>query len=348
MDSWSLPVEILISDKLSLNENLKSIPKHKDILPGDGLNAKWGRGKQEESRINCKMCLSIFSNQLGNNNVSRNPSLEGLYTNFRITSWGTIYPFNTWEDKIYRDVARGMVIEQLKYHSANRPIIIVGTWKLCKSATVTVFFLMPAIATSSWSIPSITDDIIEHVRSYLNVESPSSNMKDNICITKSYGPTKIAGRLACSAATILESNPIFHTYATELHTPVSIHLGCSKLMYFIHHNSNTYTCTTSLATLEKLNLYGGQTINMLFDEYMSLSIYSNSARHNIINNIRSIPSKSSNSCIRLIVDGGLRFLGKPHAIAQSFRDLHNLIYISMSNNERASSIIASLRVLSST
>ncbi|KAJ3220940.1 hypothetical protein HK099_003899 [Clydaea vesicula] len=195
MNSWSLPAEVLISNKLSLSENSKSASKHKDILPGDGLNAIWGHGKQEESRTNCEMCLSIFSNQLGNNNIDGNPSLEGLYANFRVTSWGTIYPFNTWEDKIYRDVARGMVIEQLKYHNANRPIIIVGTWKLCKSAIVTVFFLMPAIATSSWSIPSMTDDTIEHARGYLNVESASSNMKDNICITKSYGPTKIAGRI---------------------------------------------------------------------------------------------------------------------------------------------------------
>lgn len=308
MNSWSLPREVLTNNGLPSNSNIsRAQPKRRVELPGNGLSVQWGRGKQDSSRTNCEASLSRWITQLTNDQDNDDVTLEGLYANFRISSWGSIYPSSHWENRIQQDIAKGMVIEAMKTNAITRPIIIVGTWKLCKSVTVTVFFLSPAVSSSVQKASSLPEDIISHAIDHVQVESPSSNMKDNVCITKSYGPMKMSGRLVCSVANVIESNPTFKDYSQEVTAPISLHLGCSKLMYFIQHDHNTYTCTTSLTTLEKFRLYADKSINTMFDEFMSLSIYSDSARRNSIPGMGKRSNEFSNSCIRLMVDGNLRF-----------------------------------------
>ena len=96
-----------------------------------------------------------------------------------------------------------------------------------------------------------------------------------------------------------------------------------------------------------LRLYRESKISMLFDDVMSLSIYSDSVRQRDARGIKSKFDNSSNICIRLMIDGNIRFLGKPHAVKSCFRDFHNLIHMSMMTLDKAISIVSSLKVLSS-
>lgn len=348
MSSWILPNDVLATNNILDSRAIGSQPKRKAELPGDGLSVQWGRGKQDDSRSNCKACLSRWIGQLTDEHSNSDITLEGLYASFRISSWGSIHPLSYWENRIQEDIAKGMVIDAQTRSPVMRPVIVIGTWKLSRSVTITAFFLSPAISTSIQRVSSIPEDVVSRAMDYVYVESPSSSMKDNVSITKSYGPTKMSGRLACSVANVIESNVAFSDYSKEITTPTSLHLGCSKLLYFIQHGSKTYTCTTSLSTLEKFRLYADDSINTVFDGFMSLSIYSDTARRNSVTGMGRRPSDSSSSCVRLLVDGNLRFLGKVHAVAKTFRDFHNLIQLSMATTERASSIVGSLRILSST
>lgn len=354
--TWNVSLRKLSTDASSAAISL-SIEQHDDVrsvqqssqqvLGSKRSKLSFGQTFQEEpvkeahdeSRNSVWKAVWDWNREFRLNHGAEVGPLDGYWNGCRIASWGTICPPSSAELLVRESVAAGLGVNDARCNAQMRPIYVLGTWQLGKSARVSWYMLAPAICTASFPHKTVTYDELASLDSRVNTLSPPSTGRQSYSINADYG-RRIVGRLCPSFVTLIERDGAEGEILASVNDFSFLHMTSSRLLACLSLSGEVIKLGVTLNTLRKLERLAPRHIAAKFDGRRSLEI--RSASEEALSNTGMMNSEASNSFIGIGIYGEMKYQGKPSGVQPCFRDLVSLVHTSMSNNDSAVGILSTL------
>jgi hypothetical protein len=355
--SWNIALDVgSLSEGIGVDEGLvTSVPAVSSLSSGrlgcsdgrheDSMRLVSSDEREETRRRNNSAMELAWRSYLGSRNIDYDldPALSIMY---RVASWGTALPMSSPELGIHMDVMRGLRLSPESIDYTTRPCFSFGIWSLTESTALSVSMLVPALVTSSITVPDSFLTYYNAARRSIQKELPSSAGTDGLAKRSAYnGTTRIVGRLASSVVAYMEGVSVESSLEFNPE-PTFCHLSSSALVFKLMHKGaitkygfGKYTAMFVHSVMDPRfrAVYDDMTGVIVFVEYMLPPGRGPGAGSAYVRSNRIDKSK-----LVISVEGNVRFQGSPSLVQEAYSTLCDILHGVMLNTNNVHKLLKTL------